>query len=57
MFPVADGDTGDNMAQTLRAVMQELDRLNGQMVDDIGRDEIVQAVAGRRSWAPAATAG
>jgi DAK2 domain fusion protein YloV len=45
VFPVADGDTGDNMAQTLRAVMQELDRLNGQMVDDIGRDEIVQAVA------------
>ena len=45
MFPVADGDTGDNMAQTLRAVMQELDRLNGQPVDDIGRDEIVKAVA------------
>jgi DAK2 domain fusion protein YloV len=45
VFPVADGDTGDNMAQTLRAVMQELDRLNGQPVDDIGRDEIVQAVA------------
>jgi uncharacterized protein len=45
VFPVADGDTGDNMAQTLRAVMQELDRLNGQMVDDIGRDQIVQAVA------------
>jgi fatty acid kinase len=45
VFPVADGDTGDNMTQTLRAVMVELDRLNGQMVDDIGRDEIVQAVA------------
>ena len=45
VFPVADGDTGDNMTQTLRAVMQELDRLNGQIVDDIGRDEIVQAVA------------
>jgi uncharacterized protein len=45
VFPVADGDTGDNMVQTLRAVMQELDRLNGQMVDEIGRDEIVQAVA------------
>ena len=29
VFPVADGDTGDNMVQTLRAVMQELDRLNG----------------------------
>jgi uncharacterized protein len=45
VFPVADGDTGDNMVQTLRAVMQELDRLNGQSVDEIGRDEIVQAVA------------
>jgi DAK2 domain fusion protein YloV len=45
VFPVADGDTGDNMAQTLRAVMQELDRLNGQPVDDIGRDEVVRAVA------------
>ena len=45
MFPVADGDTGDNMVQTLRSVMQELDRLNGQTVDEIGRDEIVQAVA------------
>src|SRR5437867_4758916 len=33
------------MAQTLRAVMAELDRLNGQMVDEIGRDEVVQAVA------------
>ena len=27
MFPVADGDTGDNMALTLRAVLTELDRL------------------------------
>ncbi|MGH2978498.1 MAG: DAK2 domain-containing protein [Solirubrobacterales bacterium] len=45
VFPVADGDTGDNMAQTLRAVMQELDRLNGQPVDEVGRTEIVQAVA------------
>jgi uncharacterized protein len=45
VFPVADGDTGDNMVQTLRAVMQELDRLNGQMVDEIGRSEIVHAVA------------
>ena len=45
VFPVADGDTGDNMTQTLRAVMGELDRLNGQPVDDIGRDEVVSAVA------------
>lgn len=45
VFPVADGDTGDNMAQTLRAVMAELDRLNGQIVDEVERDEVVQAVA------------
>ena len=45
VFPVADGDTGDNMALTMRAVMDELDRLDGLMVDEIGRDEIVQAVA------------
>jgi uncharacterized protein len=45
VFPVADGDTGDNMAMTLRAVMEELDRLNGQEVDEIGRTELVQALA------------
>ena len=27
VFPVADGDTGDNMVLTLRAVLAELDRL------------------------------
>ncbi|HYI18620.1 MAG TPA: DAK2 domain-containing protein, partial [Solirubrobacteraceae bacterium] len=46
VFPVADGDTGDNMALTLRAVLDELDRLSGQGgVDEIGRDEIVDSVA------------
>jgi DAK2 domain fusion protein YloV len=45
VFPVADGDTGDNMTQTLRAVMHELDRLNGEPVDKIGRDVIVETVA------------
>jgi hypothetical protein len=49
VFPVADGDTGDNMVLTLRAVLDELDRLGGgdaqRTVDDIGRDEIVQSVA------------
>src|ERR687895_2637117 len=45
VFPVADGDTGANMAMTMRAVLDELDRLNGQMIDDIGRDELVRAVA------------
>jgi DAK2 domain fusion protein YloV len=46
VFPVADGDTGDNMALTLRAVLHELDRLSAQgEIDDIGRDEIVERVA------------
>jgi DAK2 domain fusion protein YloV len=46
VFPVADGDTGDNMALTLRAVLEELDRLSVQgEIDDIGRDEIVERVA------------
>ena len=45
VFPVADGDTGDNMALTLRAVSEELDRLDGQMVDEIGRTELVDALA------------
>jgi uncharacterized protein len=45
VFPVADGDTGDNMAMTLRAVMEELDRLDGAELDDVGRTELVQALA------------
>jgi DAK2 domain fusion protein YloV len=49
VFPVADGDTGDNMVLTLRAVLQELDRLSGasqdRTIDDIGRTEIVSSVA------------
>jgi uncharacterized protein len=49
VFPVADGDTGDNMVLTLRAVLQELDRLAGasedRTIDEIGRDEIVSSVA------------
>src|SRR4051812_43190658 len=45
VFPVADGDTGDNMAMTMRAVMEELDRLDGQTVDEIGRTQLVQALA------------
>ena len=45
VFPVADGDTGDNMAMTMRAVLDELDTLNGQMIDEIGREELVTAVA------------
>ncbi|HKP89429.1 MAG TPA: DAK2 domain-containing protein [Thermoleophilaceae bacterium] len=45
VFPVADGDTGDNMAMTLRAVLSELDRINGQQIDDVGRGTVVDAVA------------
>jgi uncharacterized protein len=49
VFPVADGDTGDNMVLTLRAVLAELDRLQGsdntRTIDEIGREDIVQSVA------------
>ena len=45
VFPVADGDTGDNMALTMSAVMSELDRLDGQPIDRRAREEIVHAVA------------
>ncbi len=49
VFPVADGDTGDNMVLTLRAVLAELDRLaavsDQRTIDDVGRDEIVASVA------------
>jgi DAK2 domain fusion protein YloV len=45
VFPVADGDTGDNMAMTMRAVMEELDRLDGLDVDELPRTELVQALA------------
>jgi DAK2 domain fusion protein YloV len=48
VFPVADGDTGDNMALTLNAVVAELDRLagdGGRTIDEIGREEIVESVA------------
>src|SRR5580692_5640659 len=49
VFPVADGDTGDNMVLTLRAVVTELDRLasaaEGRTIDEIGREEIVNSVA------------
>ncbi|MDP8967196.1 MAG: DAK2 domain-containing protein, partial [Actinomycetota bacterium] len=59
VFPVADGDTGDNMALTLQAVLVELDRLAAdtrspsgsqgtreqRLIDEIGRDEIVESVA------------
>jgi uncharacterized protein len=48
VFPVADGDTGDNMVLTLRAVVAELDRLarEGELAADrVGREQIVDSVA------------
>ncbi|HET8536754.1 MAG TPA: DAK2 domain-containing protein [Solirubrobacteraceae bacterium] len=48
VFPVADGDTGDNMALTMRAVLDELERLaaeDARPLDEIGREEIVERVA------------
>src|SRR5439155_154337 len=45
VFPVPDGDTGDNMAMTLRAVLDEIDALGDESLDQIGRDKIVSAVA------------
>jgi uncharacterized protein len=49
VFPVPDGDTGDNMVLTLRAVLDELDRLDTVSPDvtivQISRDEIVASVA------------
>ena len=45
VFPVADGDTGDNMALTMRAVLAELDRIEAEAGEEADRNEIVHAVA------------
>ncbi|MBW3609594.1 MAG: DAK2 domain-containing protein, partial [Actinobacteria bacterium] len=46
VFPVADGDTGDNMAMTMRAVLDELDAIGDTLpVDQLGREELVAVVA------------
>jgi DAK2 domain fusion protein YloV len=48
VFPVADGDTGDNMALTLRAVLEEIDRLLSdpeRVLDVVGRAELTESVA------------
>lgn len=48
VFPVADHDTGDNMVLTLRAVVQELDRLAGDRhgpAAELDREDIVASVA------------
>jgi uncharacterized protein len=42
VFPVADGDTGDNMAKTMAAMLAELDRLAGHALD---RTELAEALA------------
>lgn len=47
VFPVADGDTGDNMALTLQSVVDELDVVLGEGIslDDLGREELVRRLA------------
>lgn len=47
VFPVADGDTGDNMALTLQSVVDELDVVlaEGISLDDLGREELVRRLA------------
>jgi DAK2 domain fusion protein YloV len=45
VFPVADGDTGDNMALTMRHVLEELDHLERRGNGDPRRPEIVREVA------------
>jgi DAK2 domain fusion protein YloV len=45
VYPVADGDTGDNMALTMRAVLEELDRIESEGGEEADRAELVHAVA------------
>lgn len=45
VFPVADGDTGDNMARTMEAVRQALDRLERDEGETASRQRIVSVVA------------
>jgi uncharacterized protein len=45
VFPVADGDTGDNMARTMEAVRLALDRLERDAGEDPPRERIVTTVA------------
>src|SRR3954470_23731848 len=45
VFPVPDGDTGDNMAMTMHAVLEELDALGDGSLEELGRDKIVETVA------------
>lgn len=45
VFPVADGDTGDNMALTMHHVLDELDHLEREWEGDPKRPVIVREVA------------
>jgi uncharacterized protein len=45
VFPVADGDTGDNMALTMRHVLDELEDLQRRSNGNAPRPEIVREVA------------
>src|SRR3954451_35389 len=48
VFPVADGDTGDNMALTLQAVLEEVELLasiDDRTLDEIGRGEVYDRIA------------
>src|SRR5687768_10852275 len=46
VFPVADGDTGDNMALTMKAVMEQRDQLEDRFPEDPAtREDLVHAVA------------
>ena len=55
VFPVADGDTGDNMALTMQAVMEELDRLDGAADRRPAATSSSTLSPAPRSWARAAT--
>jgi DAK2 domain fusion protein YloV len=45
VFPVADGDTGDNMAGTIKAVLDGLESLRASSLAAVDRNYIVQTVA------------
>ncbi len=45
VFPVPDGDTGDNMVGTIRAVLNGLDGLRSNSLAAVDRNYIVQTVA------------
>jgi DAK2 domain fusion protein YloV len=45
VFPVADGDTGDNMVGTIKAVLDGLESLRASSLAAVDRNYIVQTVA------------